>query len=405
MPNTLPFVTTQNLYFPRASNGVYNSNIKFISNTYSSSYTGIYSIDTTNNIMPEYAIYNKDDSLMTSVDGIKYSEFGSLDSLDVDVMFYLHYPLESIKWCKDKAAELKYKVDKKYVDVNFAVMNSDYRLSSCYKGSVDEVNNMLYYTSGIGDRIKSAYVTRLYPRDIVEKKKRIVRGILSYLSRTAHRKDIKKVLGKYELSVDLFNSIEIKYIIELNKNNVTYSDFCKFLAFQYAQLDGLVNGVEVFTKQQAVALHHELDEFIYRKSTNLDLVEELQKRLRVLFVDKKEFALTTEYINQFWQNSTYLASITNNVIFNSTINPKLIYLPLNGIDYEEYSKVFSKYFSGRPKYIQRIALVNDKYCSVWHVAINLTYPDDKSDNVTKDEIINFEICHIKTLNELRRSLK
>lgn len=396
MSNTSPFGTNLNIYTPISTNGVYNANIRFISNTYSSSYTSIYSIDTTNNIMPEYVIYDKDDCLMTSVDGIKYSEFGSLDSLDVDVMFYLHYPLESIKWCKDKAAELKYKVDKKYVDVNFAVMNSDCRLSSCYKGSIDEVNNMLYYTTWLGFRNKGRFVKKLYPRSFLEKRQRVLRGILSYLSRTAHRKDIKKVLGKYDQSVDLFKNISIKEITELNKNNVTYQDFCKFMAFQFAQLDALNKDIEIFTKQDAVNRYPELYEFIYRKSENADLVEELQKRYIELFESSKIWSYSNDYLRQYALDDTTndISLTSKNVFNNSWIYPNCITLPLKNISQSEYLKII--YADNTNVKTMKIIINNNGYISYFNLDSSI---------LTLEEIIKIETIHINALNELRKGLK
>ena len=369
--------------------GTYMSNIRFISNqnsipvTYSSGYNSQY-------LFGGVSMIDYDE--MDVIEGIKYSEFGSLDSTDVDIMFYLHNPLESIKWCKDKAAELKYKVNKKYVDVNFVVCNSDARISSCYKGSIDEVNNMLYYTTWLGFRNKGRYVKKLYPRSFLEKRQRVLRGILSYLSRTAHRKDIKKVLGKYDQSVDLFKSISIKEITELNKNNVTYQDFCKFLAFQFAQLDALNKDIEIFTKQDAVNRYPELYEFIYRKSENADLVEELQKRHIELFESSKIWSYSNDYLRQYTLDDTTnnISLTSKNVFNNSWIYPNCITLPLKNISQSEYLK--NVYTNSK-----NVKIINNNgYISYFNL---------DSSTLTLEEIIKIETIHINALNELRKGLK
>jgi hypothetical protein len=93
-------------------------------------------------------------------------------------------------------------------------------VTKTYKGTVDEVNNMLYHTYDKHTQVYPNPITRTLPRDIKLKAERVLRGLLSHLSRTEHRKDVKEAL-KWNIEDRKFYLDEIKetlkeYLGEIN---------------------------------------------------------------------------------------------------------------------------------------------------------------------------------------------
>ena len=78
----------------------------------------------------------------------QFAIFGSHDSEDLDVMYFVD-ELPTLQECKRLAAQLEAQHQStKEVDVNLCVVK-DCHVVTTYKGTVDEVNNMLHYTTNM----------------------------------------------------------------------------------------------------------------------------------------------------------------------------------------------------------------------------------------------------------------
>lgn len=190
---------------------------------------------------------------------------GSSDSLDTDVYVVLDQPILNIQECKEYCEA--YQKDFKNYNVNIITITNNI-VDWCYKGTVDEVNNSIYYTYSLHTNNLLRHLecpVKLVQRDLEAKLDRTMRGLLSYLSRTEYRVEVKEALKStsYELKAQVLSNIDIRTISNFGKKG-TNTEVYKFFAFQLAQSISLARGLELFTKQEAATLFPELKDALYR---------------------------------------------------------------------------------------------------------------------------------------------
>lgn len=169
---------------------------------------------------------------------------GSENSTDVDI----HYVVDALpslgeckKFCSSDPNENR----------NLIVIENG-EVVDCYKGTPDEVNNSLLATYQLHIQEYPLLVTHPVKRDLYRKILRGVRIILSHLSRSEYRSEIKVAL-KSNLSDRLkclknINFLKIDFSA-LN-NNMSREDILKTLAFQTAQILALIGNQELYTKNE-----------------------------------------------------------------------------------------------------------------------------------------------------------
>lgn len=197
---------------------------------------------------------------------------GSEDSTDVDI-HYVFDKLPDLTECKRFCSEDKNE------NRNIIVIN-DGIVTECYKGTTDEVNNGLFHTYQFHNQEYPLLINRTIPRIKPLKYVRAVRGILSHLSKSQYRKEIKNALKSdwitrlytlscIDLSTIVFNSLQ---------NNMSGSDILKLIAFQIGQCLGLYyNDGEFYTKSEIANEYYDLKKFLYRKDNIV--IDKLQRRL------------------------------------------------------------------------------------------------------------------------------
>lgn len=197
-----------------------------------------------------------------------YNIFGSDDSRDIDIMVFVD-ELSSIEnnknMCKTYEMDMVHLNLNKPIDINLAIVNNGI-VSQCHKGTIDEVNNMLYYTYDRHIQAHSAQVTRPVERNIHLKVARALRGILSHLSKTAFRLEVKAALKSHDagkMMACLEAIAEGDFNWDITKNNSTNELFAKTLGFQAGQVVGLFNGMELFSKSSISAHYPKLRELLY----------------------------------------------------------------------------------------------------------------------------------------------
>lgn len=205
-----------------------------------------------------------------------YNIFGSEDSRDIDVMIFLD-EIPSIQNCKTLCAkyehELAIEPRTKAVDVNLCKV-VDGVVVQCHKGSIDEVNNMLYYTYDRHVQVHPAQVSRPVERNVHLKVARALRGILSHLSRTEFRSEVKAALISHDadrMMECLLKIIESDFDWDIVKNNSTCELFAKTLAFQAGQVVGLMGGIELYSKSSITAHYPQLSTLLYGGYSKSDL--------------------------------------------------------------------------------------------------------------------------------------
>ena len=194
---------------------------------------------------------------------------GSEDSTDLDVIYVVDElpPLQECKvFCSDK------------IENRNIITIEDGIVTSVYKGTTDEVNNSLLRTYNLHKQEYPLLVTRLVQRDVHIKAIRAVRGILSHLSRSMFRPEIKNALrGSWSVRIetlqmiyDHFDEIDFDHL----QNNMSGDDVKKLIAFQIGQVLALIDDVELYTKSEIADYFTDLKSYLYRNSTDNENLKE-----------------------------------------------------------------------------------------------------------------------------------
>ena len=202
---------------------------------------------------------------------INFLRFGSGDSLDDDIMIVLPELGKSIQENKDLV--LSYK----------PFFNSDANINLCaiengivtdvFKGTIDEVNNSIFCTFELHNQNYDVCpVVRLVERDAELKLIRGCRIILSLISHNPEgRKEVKNALkGNIYDKIKCLKDFNFYNLCEddFSKKNMSMVDAFKTIAFQVIQMEALLYGREVYTKEQAKNRTPKLAVFINRKKAD-----------------------------------------------------------------------------------------------------------------------------------------
>lgn len=184
---------------------------------------------------------------------IEYQIFGSATSVDLDICFFVT-EIGSIEENRASISQiLKHiKIEStKVINPNSAVVQNGV-VTDCFKGSVDELNNALFFTYNLHDQLYEKKINQLLDRDINLKVERCVRTIVSYFTRTEKRIEVKKVLrGSLQDKIKFLDTLELKEFQNFGKNGSAIEVY-KSIAFQLGQTLGLMNGKEYYTKESIV---------------------------------------------------------------------------------------------------------------------------------------------------------
>lgn len=189
----------------------------------------------------------------------KHIIHGSEDSLDLDVYLLLNEPITDID-CKKLCYEI--------TDSNSnPIYIENGEVKWVYKGTIDEVNNSIYYTYKLHKQEYENPINHLVERDIGLKTLRTIRGLLSNCSRTDYRNIVKPAIR----DVNLLNKLEVIKKIDYEKINdyqkTSPVEMLKFFAFQLGSTFPLImNKKELFSKKDVAREYPFLEEFLYRKS-------------------------------------------------------------------------------------------------------------------------------------------
>ncbi|KFF05408.1 hypothetical protein [Flavobacterium reichenbachii] len=216
-----------------------------------------------------------------------YQIFGSENSLDVDVVFFVEEMpetiLEKLSLAKELTQSTALNYPEKVINANLAVCQNGH-LVEVYKGTTDELNNSLFYTYDFHQQHYNNKINILLKRDVDLKFLRSTRMILSFLSKTEYRAAIKNALKS-----DLKEKIQTLEKIDLNEissfgRNTNQQDVLKSIAFQLGQSILLDGGKEVYTKNDIAESFPELEKYLFREqhTDNENLQQYLLKFVEIL---------------------------------------------------------------------------------------------------------------------------
>jgi hypothetical protein len=194
--------------------------------------------------------------------------FGSRTSLDTDIMIVIDKMPATVKecqeLCKKHEEELQPDYDKK-VNTNLCVIE-DGIVVDVFKGTVDEVNNSVYRTYDFHQQKFPLKIEVMVQRDVGLKFMRAARIILSFLSRTEHRKEVKRALrGDFNDKLDVLESIDLSAITDLGTKKVSLLDFRKMMVFQLGQAHLLAVQIQAYTKGEVANVSAMAYNALFRK--------------------------------------------------------------------------------------------------------------------------------------------
>lgn len=210
--------------------------------------------------------------------------FGSPSSVDYDLMIFVP-AIPSL--AEAKAICLQYDRELylylgaqgwplKKVNANLAVVSGGH-VVDVFKGTVDEVNNSMYWTYLDHAQLHPQKITHLIPRDVDCKNMRTARVLLSFLARTVHRREIKRALhGDFIHRLDTLNQLDLSLITDLGTRNTEWVDYVKTMAFQLGQTLGLNQGIELYTKEEIARQYPRLHSMLFRCGEDLRELEQMK---------------------------------------------------------------------------------------------------------------------------------
>lgn len=233
------------------------------------------------------------------MNSFNYQILGSQDSQDVDVVFFIDKMPETIQeklnLSKEYSAILQPEFSTKSINPNLAVIENGV-VKYVYKGTVDELNNALYYTYGLHNQKFDNQILKLLPRDVDLKFLRSSRIILSFLSKTKYRVPIKVALrNNLHHKIQVLKEIDLVTLANFG-NSQPEIDILKSIAFQIGQSMALHNNEESYTKSQIADCFPELKNYLSRENSDLNTLQFwLYKYIEILEIRAKSMCRFEEY--------------------------------------------------------------------------------------------------------------
>jgi hypothetical protein len=199
----------------------------------------------------------------------KFYIFGSENSTDYDILVEVDeiLPIEkSHDICKLFNVELSKILKDKPINSNLAVIKND-RIVEVFKGTSDELNNVLFYTYDNHDQYFDNPIKEPIIRDIDEKILRVSRFIITFFSRTDLRVLVKSALrGDLKDKLKVLKSLDFVTMNDFSGKKEKIEDIYKVIAFQFGQVFSLIDGYESdsYTKNGVIKNYPDLKNILNR---------------------------------------------------------------------------------------------------------------------------------------------
>lgn len=243
----------------------------------------------------------------------KFYIFGSKSSQDYDVICFPD-ALLSIAYNAQLCKKYEYVLEdlfekelmpKKKVNVNLGFIN-DGSIIHVHKGTFDEVNNSVMATYHNHRQFHPLNVKYEYTRGGADnqythlKVKRCLRFILSFFSRVPElRPFVKPALkGNVNVRLDALLKIDLTKHKNFEGKKEKVEDIYKVLAFQLAQTHLLIQGKEIFSKEEAFEQCPEFYHALKRQPLTEQDLEHLQDSLIMLIANTKNIIPFMESLDE-----------------------------------------------------------------------------------------------------------
>jgi len=205
---------------------------------------------------------------------VKYQVFGSESSLDLDICFFVETLGNIVQNNEtiDKLLAVHPFGDSKKINANLAIL-SDGKVSDCFKGIADELNNSLLSTYSLHEQHFPLQIDGKVKRDLDLKMIRCARTLVSYFTRTHLRAEAKSALREnFKLKVDFLSGIQLADFSDFGKHG-SVLEIYKSMAFQLGQTLGLMRGVELYTKESIAIEFPDLKDYLARLPSSSDSLQ------------------------------------------------------------------------------------------------------------------------------------
>jgi hypothetical protein len=216
--------------------------------------------------------------------------FGSENSQDYDIIVSVDEIPQNIdaahNICKYWNEKLSKTLTDKPLNCNLGVFK-DGNLIDVFKGTVDELVNVIYYTYDNHKQFYPNPILKPVVRDVDEKILRVARFLITFYSRTHLRTQIKSALrGNLKDKLEVLKLIDYTQMNEFPGKKEKYEDIWKVTAFQFGQVFSLIDGYESesYTKNGIIKNYPDLKNILNRITLSLDDLETLNKYLK-RFID------------------------------------------------------------------------------------------------------------------------
>lgn len=226
--------------------------------------------------------------------------YGSHDSTDLDICVFVN----SLPPLQKEQQILLDRIKSSYIgsNVNIAVIKDGIVVDTLYpKSSPDSLNNALLMTYKLHEQVYPCQIHRKVNRIFLLAFYKTIRTILSTLSRTKYRSNIRptlKGIHDFKHKLESFNHIDLSQIDTFNQKNTTDEDSWKIIAFYLIQNIALKEGIELYTKSSIVDFEPLSYDFIYRNQITVEHKKWLDRVL-------KEY-ISKFNVNEFQSNQSIL---------------------------------------------------------------------------------------------------
>lgn len=202
-----------------------------------------------------------------------YNFYGSHDSTDKDVVFYLDKLPIFIEDRKRLTALIKKELKVDWNPILAKVENGIVVDCTYPKASPESLNNSIFDTYNYHKQDFLCPVTRLVERNVILAIYKTIRLLLTYLTRTEHRTLIRPTVHwsfDLKLKIRKLQTIDFSMLEKFNQPNMKEVDIWKTWCFYVVQNKALLSGQQIYTKLNAIEYEPNSYNFIYRKELTLE---------------------------------------------------------------------------------------------------------------------------------------
>lgn len=212
-----------------------------------------------------------------------FFQYGSRDSTDIDVIISISES-EMPASQEERKKFVRQLMDKYNLNWNatLAVFNNGVMVDTIYtKAWVDSLNNAFLETYQNHKQLFPIPVNRKLERNYTLAIYKAVRTVLTFLTRTQYRKEIKPVLKgihPFAKKLEVIGQIDFIEVTDFNQPNASNVDIWKIIAFYIGQNHALITKkLEIYSKAGLIEQFPELTPFVKREPISLENKKDLMR--------------------------------------------------------------------------------------------------------------------------------